>query len=62
MEDAHIASPGFTFDSDAPISVFGVFDGHGGKTHRYISNIPERGLFLKYHFFSLYRQRSFQIC
>jgi len=31
MEDAHIAAPGFISDGEVPISVFGVFDGHGGK-------------------------------
>lgn len=32
MEDAHIAVPGVCTNDGVPISLFGVFDGHGGKT------------------------------
>lgn len=31
MEDAHIASPALVQLDSTPISLFGVFDGHGGK-------------------------------
>jgi len=31
MEDAHIASPALTHKEETPVSLFGVFDGHGGK-------------------------------
>ena len=31
MEDSHIASPGLLQKEDSPVSLFGVFDGHGGK-------------------------------
>lgn len=31
MEDAHIASPAITTVNNVPISLFGVFDGHGGN-------------------------------
>lgn len=30
MEDAHIASPALTHKEETPVSLFGVFDGHGG--------------------------------
>jgi serine/threonine protein phosphatase PrpC len=63
MEDAHIASPGFSYDSNAPISVFGVFDGHGGKlTTIVLSIFLSKSLMFEMLLFQFYRQRSFEIC
>lgn len=38
MEDAHISSLNIAkTDASVPVSIFGVFDGHGGKTHSLLS-------------------------
>lgn len=37
MEDAHVAVPELATKSEGPVSLFGVFDGHGGRVFGSIS-------------------------
>ena len=64
MEDAHIAN----LDLPGGVSVFGVFDGHGGKLHSqggisWASPIPPRGLMVFLLLFvAAYRLRGRSVC